>query len=77
MTDRVKGLVVALDKDYRIDDVQAIIEAIKMTKGVAAVTPSITTPEDWMNRSHVLLKVQKDLFGFAKNLGSPDGPLVD
>lgn len=77
MTDRVKGLVVTLDKDYRIDDVQAIIDAIMMTKGVASVSPSITTAEDWMNRSHVLLKAQQDLFEFAKNLGKPDGPLVD
>lgn len=41
MTDRIKALTVVLDKDYREDDVEAIITSIKMTRGVLSVIPKI------------------------------------
>lgn len=37
MTDRIKGLTVTLERDIREDDAQAIIDAIKMAKGVLGV----------------------------------------
>lgn len=62
MTDRVKGLVVTLDDDYRIDDVQEIVNAIKMVKGVATVDENITTIDDHMNRVRVKMELQGKLF---------------
>lgn len=53
MTDRVKGFTVTLEKDIRIDDVEDIINAIKMVRGVAHVEPSITTSDDHMNREMI------------------------
>lgn len=46
MTQRVKGLVVTLDQDYREDDMEAIAQAIRMVRGVADVALDIT--EDHM-----------------------------
>lgn len=37
MTDRVMYLAVALDKEYRTDDVQTIVSAIEMIRGVHKV----------------------------------------
>lgn len=37
MTDRIQVLTVVLDRDYRTDDVQSIVNAIEMTKGVQSV----------------------------------------
>ena len=37
MTDRIRTLTVGLDKEYRTDDVQVFIDAIKMIKGVKYV----------------------------------------
>ncbi len=37
MTDRVQNLVIVLDGDYRTDDVQGIVDAIRMIRGVADV----------------------------------------
>lgn len=37
MTDRVQSLTVMLDDPIRTDDVQAIVDAIAMVKGVAKV----------------------------------------
>jgi copper chaperone CopZ len=48
MTDRTRILTVVLDHDYREDDVRAIIDAIKMVKGVAAVDMDVADPEQYM-----------------------------
>lgn len=42
MTDRVKGLVITLDHDIRIDDIQPLIQAIRFMRGVANVEPSVS-----------------------------------
>jgi|HubBroStandDraft_4_1064222.scaffolds.fasta_scaffold1024407_2 hypothetical protein len=49
MTDRTISLIVALDKEMRIDDVQSVIDAIKMIKRVENVTANIFTGSDQMN----------------------------
>ena len=51
MTDRIRTLTVALDADYRDDDVEQIINAIHMVKGVSAVKPGVPVdPTDWAAR---------------------------
>lgn len=42
MTDRFHTLTVVLDRDYREDDAQAILDAIRMVKGVIAVDGNVT-----------------------------------
>lgn len=44
MTDRHAGYVVALDKNMREDDAQAILSAISMIRGVLAVKPVESDP---------------------------------
>ena len=63
MTDRLKGLTVAFEKDIREDDAQCIIDAILMIKGVANVTTSISSVEDYMNREQVRREVDHMLRG--------------
>jgi hypothetical protein len=53
VTDRLKGVVVTFETDLRTDDAEAIIEAIKMLRGVATVSPSVTDISDHMNRMRV------------------------
>ncbi len=54
MTDRVQRLHVTLNKEYRTDDVQSIVNAIKMVKGVASVELSEPMdPSDYMARTTV------------------------
>ena len=62
MSDRIKGLIVSLDQDYRDDDVQPIMDAIRMVKGVADVATSVATPEDWMARSRLRSDVHTKLY---------------
>lgn len=62
MSDRAKGLIVALEKDLRVeDDLQPILTAIKMIKGVAGVDISISTSEDWMNRQAIRREIESKI----------------
>ena len=62
MTDRVKGFTVTLDQDIRIDDVEEILNAVRMIRGVAYVEPSIATSEDHMNRQRIKSEILTKMF---------------
>ncbi len=47
MTDILKGCTVAFDRDIREDDAEAVLNAIRMIKGVLSVSPSLSEPGDW------------------------------
>jgi hypothetical protein len=53
MTDRLKGLTVAFAHDIREDDAEAIVNAIKIIKGVLDVKPIVSTHDDWIIESRV------------------------
>ena len=62
MTDRYLGLTVVLDKDYRSDDAQEIISAIKMIKGVKSVSAEVADVHDYMNRQRVAMEIEERVF---------------
>ncbi len=62
MTDRIKGVYVALDRDYRTDDAEEILNAIKMVKGVSDVTVNIVDFDDWNNRSRIRQELSAKLW---------------
>lgn len=64
MTDRVKGFTVTLEKDIRIDDVEVIMQAIRMIRGIADVEPSISTSEDHMNRQRIKYELRDKFYKF-------------
>lgn len=51
MTDRIRTVIVVLDNDYRTDDAEAILNAIRMVKGVAsAEIGDVLDPTDYIAR---------------------------
>lgn len=48
MTDRINYLTVALDHDIRDDDIQPLIQAIKLLRGVLTVESNVADPSDWL-----------------------------
>lgn len=64
MSDRIKALTISLDQDYRDDDVAAIINAIKMVRGVADVSPILATSDDYLARTRVRLELSAALGKF-------------
>lgn len=61
MTERIKGLVVTLDQDYREDDVESIVQAICMVKGVAHVALEVANLEDHFARMRVRRELANEL----------------
>lgn len=53
MTDRLKGVVVTFETDLRDDDAKAIIDAIKMLRGVDTVSVKVADVSDHMNRMRI------------------------
>lgn len=50
MTDRLKGCTVTFDRDIREDDVEPLLDAIRMMRGVLSVTGKVTDLSDYMAR---------------------------
>lgn len=48
MTDRIHSLTVVLESTIREDDAEAIIQAIKMVKGVLSVSSNVADAESYM-----------------------------
>ena len=53
MTNRIKGCTVVFERDIREDDAEAVLNAIRMVRGVLSVNPSLSTHEDWMAQERV------------------------
>jgi len=66
MTDRVKGFTVTLERDFRDDDVEVILNAIKMIRGVAKVEPSLVIDEDHMIRERLKWELREKFYNFMK-----------
>lgn len=68
MSDRVKGLTVVLDKDYREEDIEMIKEFILQIKGVRTVKESIVNADDLINRARITIEIKEKIYDFLKEL---------
>lgn len=68
MTDRIKGFIVTLDKDYREDDVEVIKNAIEMIKGVLDVSEVKTDIDDHMNRQKITMEFRSKMYDALNNI---------
>ena len=64
MSDRVKGFVVALDKNYR----EEIKQAIMQIKGVIGVKENVANADDYIIKVRIARKVQGRLYEIAEEL---------
>lgn len=68
MGDRVKGFVVALDKNYREEDVEQIKNAITQIKGVLSVKENVMNPDDFINSVRITNDIKKRLYEIIEEL---------
>lgn len=66
MAERTIYLTVVLDEEYSTDNVQPIVHAISMTKGVAHVGINIKDPNDFAIRTQVKCEIRQKLFEAVK-----------
>lgn len=67
MTERVKGFTVTLDKDIRVDDIEYVINAIKMIKHVSNVEPVISSPDDHIIENRVRAELRDKFYSFISD----------
>lgn len=68
MSDRVKGLIVVLDRDYREDAVEPIKELIMQIKGVEAVKDSKVNRDDPINRMRIIGEIKSRIYDVLTDL---------
>jgi ABC-type phosphate transport system ATPase subunit len=58
MSDRIESAVVLFDREYRTDEAEAILAALRMVKGVASVQPGpVMDHAAYQARAHVAIHV--------------------
>lgn len=62
MSDRIKGLTVVFEKDYREDDIERLLQAICLFRGVLLVQVIKTDPADFIERSRVRNELTEKLW---------------
>ncbi len=75
MTDRIKGVWVAFDRDIREDDVEATINAIRCIKHVVAVEVSVSNSNDWMARERVRSELGPKIWDAIESVLRPERKL--
>jgi hypothetical protein len=66
MTDRLHYLTVTLKTDFREDDAEEIIRAIKMIKGVIDVKGGVTNVDMYVTRRRVQMELEEKLWKALK-----------
>ncbi len=57
MSNSIKALTVVLEKDYKDEGAEAIINAIKMTKGVLTVDPHVADIDSYVAEERVKIEL--------------------
>ena len=66
MSDRIKGLIVMFDKDYKNEDAESIAHAIRMIYGVAKADFLVANIDDYLARNKVRLELKEKLWDVLK-----------
>jgi len=67
MSNRIKGFTVALQHDMKDEDVEQIVNAISMIKGVIDVAPVETTSADHISRAQIRWELRSKLIQVLAN----------
>jgi hypothetical protein len=67
MSDRTVVLTVVLDRVYRVDDAQYVMDAIKMIRGVASVETNVANIETYAAYARARLDIEQRLWAALKD----------
>ena len=66
MTDRHAGYIVTLEQDVREDDAEAIINALRMVRGVGSVEPIVSDHRNHIGEKRARLDMERRLFAVLR-----------
>lgn len=67
MSDRINALTVVLERDFRDDDCESILNAIRSIKGVASVEPNIVDSSDYVALQRARFELREKLWGVLEH----------
>lgn len=67
MTDRVSSITLVLEKSYRIDDLQPLIDALYQFKGVVKVKPNVADIESYVAYAQARHALQEKIWEALKD----------
>ena len=67
MSDHTIVLTVVLDQNYRVDDAQNIMDAIKMIKGILSVKANVANIEAYLAYTRARMDLEKRLWAALKD----------
>jgi hypothetical protein len=70
MSDHTVVLLVVLDKDYRVDDAECIMSAIRMVKGVLTVDANVSDVGTYTAYSQARMDLEKKLWSALRDESS-------
>lgn len=77
MTDRINSIIVTLERDMRDDDVECVLNSIRMNRYVLSVKPNVTTMDDHVSHERLSHRYEMSLRLLANALGKdPMGTLT-
>lgn len=68
MSGRINGFCVVLDKDYKDEDIESTINAIKHIRGVIEVIPNIADWNDQIVASRTKIEIKQKLYDLLDNI---------
>lgn len=66
MTDRICALTVTLEREMREDDIEDLVSAIRLLRGVNQVTEHVADPEYYSAVEHAKLELRREIFEALK-----------
>lgn len=68
MTDRINALTIVLEDDYRDDDMQALMAAIKQFRGILSVVPHVRDISDLVARERAAHDIKRRIYEALEGL---------
>lgn len=68
MSNRINGLIIALDKDYREEDIESLKNAIMQLKGVISVKENIVSPDNFIISERIKSETREKIYNLYKVL---------
>ena len=68
MSNKIKGLTVAFEKDVNEEYAEEITKAIQLFDGVGEIKASISNSDDWINRAQVKMEFREKIYTFMKEI---------
>ena len=70
MTDRHAGYIVTLEQDVREDDAEAIINALRMVRGVESVDPVVSDHRNHIGEERARRDIERRVLAVFRDGGS-------